>query len=136
MRALPQEDGFGTEAGAMTRTTAERNAIKRDGPTCLRCGRDLVDFPASVHHRLPRSAGTKAKVDVLSNLVVVCGTGTSPHCHAWIHQHPAEAYATGWLMWRGECDPPESIPLVDIQGREFFLTDDGGVIYTGMGETG
>jgi 5-methylcytosine-specific restriction endonuclease McrA len=47
---------------------------------------------AHLHHRLPRSAGGKHTVD---NLVDLCGAH-----HAWIHSHPVDAYALGWLERR------------------------------------
>jgi 5-methylcytosine-specific restriction endonuclease McrA len=111
----------------MTRTKAEKAAIARDGANCLRCGRPLYYYPASVHHRLRRSAGTKEQVDRLANLTTVCGSGTTG-CHREIHNHPTESYATGWLIRRGD-DTPDQIPLTDLAGRRFFLTDDGTVIY-------
>lgn len=114
----------------MTRTKAERAAIDRDGPACLRCNRDLTDFPASVHHRLPRSGGTKAQVDVVSNLVVVCGSGTSPHCHQWIHSHPYESMATGWTVRRNGLSDPADLPLYDLAGRQLYLTEEATVVYT------
>lgn len=110
----------------MSRTAAERAAIHRDGPTCLRCGRVLHNFPSSVHHRLPRSAGTKDQVDRVENLVVVCGTGSSPHCHFDIHNNPTESYLAGWLVRRG--DDPATVPLVNLDGRQFFLTDAGDLV--------
>ena len=113
----------------MKRTKAELEAIARDGQHCRRCGRFIRDdMPYSVHHRLRRSAGTKAEVDQVANLVLVCGTGTSPHCHSWIHSHPDESFNDGWLIRRGD-DLPEKIPLAQASGRWFWLTEDGGVIY-------
>lgn len=46
-----------------------------------------------LHHRLPRSAGGKHTAD---NLLALC----RPH-HEYIHAHPAESYAAGWLLRRG-----------------------------------
>lgn len=45
------------------------------------------------HHKLRRSAGGK---DEWSNLMDIC----SEH-HQWIHANPAESYAAGWLIRRG-----------------------------------
>lgn len=120
----------------MKRTKAELAALERDDMRCRRCGRGLEGTWQlwSVHHRLPRSAASKAAVDVVANLVLVCGSGTSPDCHWWIHQHPTESYDTGWLIRRGGTAPPDMVPLVDLAGRELFLTDQGGVAYAATKE--
>lgn len=47
----------------------------------------------AAHHIKPRSAGGK---DDTGNLLWVCNGG----CHAWIHAHPAEAKARGFLQGR------------------------------------
>lgn len=115
----------------MTRTAAERQAIARDGENCLRCGRNLYGIPASVHHRLPRSGGTKAQVDQVANCVLLCGSGTTPGaCHPWAHANHEEAVATGWVIRRSCRDLPSEIPLVDLRGVEFLLTDEGQIVYT------
>lgn len=45
---------------------------------------------AHVHHRLMRSQLGK---DTPDNLLAVCRP-----CHDYIHAHPAESYAAGWLI--------------------------------------
>lgn len=111
----------------MSRTKAERAALKRDGEFCMRCGRSLTDFPASLHHRQPKGSGggSQARYDRVENLVVLCGTGSSPHCHNWAHT-ATERYDTGWLVHRWE--EPSEVPLVDLRGRVFCLTEDGGMV--------
>ena len=108
----------------MTRTAAERAAIARDGATCQRCGRDLTDFPASVHHRQPKGAGggDKGRYDRVENLIVLCGTGSTPHCHLDAHT-ASDRYDTGWLVHRYE--DPLTVPLIDLSGRRFFLSEEG-----------
>lgn len=63
-----------------------------------RCETELVDIcrgvAAHVHHVLRRSQGG---VHVLENLLHVCWP-----CHSWIHDHPAEAAALGYLQLRGD----------------------------------
>lgn len=105
-----------------TRTQAELAAIERDGQECLRCGRNLYGIPASVHHRLPRSAGTKAQVDRVENLTLLCGSGTTL-CHAHVHANPRESYATGFLIRRGS--DPASRPLLTQTGMMTMLLPDG-----------
>lgn len=46
-----------------------------------------------VHHRLRRSQGG---TDDFANLLAVC-----PACHSWVHDHPADSYANGWLIRSG-----------------------------------
>lgn len=45
------------------------------------------------HHRLARSRGGKHEP---SNCLYVCSA-----CHDWIHSHPAESYANGWMIRGG-----------------------------------
>lgn len=112
-------------------TAAENKARIRDGSTCLRCGRSILNYPSSLHHRLPRgmgggkSAKAKARYDRVSNLVRICGSGTTG-CHGHIESYRSAAYDEGWLVHRNE--DPETIPLIDLFGRSFFLTDHGDVI--------
>ncbi len=109
----------------MTRTQAELAAIARDGDACLRCGRNLQGIPASVHHRLKRSAGTKAQVDRVENLVVVCGSGTTG-CHWHIHDQPHESFDDGWMVRRGA--DPAGKPLTTTNGTLLILLPDGSVV--------
>src|SRR5215207_9270908 len=112
-------------------TAAEDWARQRDGHYCQRCGRNIVDFPSSLHHRIPRQMGGSkssagsAVVDRVAGLVRICGTGTTG-CHGTVESYRAEAYETGWLVHRNE--DPSSIPLMRLDGTEFFLTDEGTVV--------
>lgn len=63
-------------------------------PGCLHYG-------TNAHHRKNVSQGG---TDELSNLLLVCGSGTTG-CHGWITEHPGEAKRMGWSMWRSN-DPP------------------------------
>lgn len=61
----------------------------RLGNSCAACG-----SPAgSVHHIIPRSQGGD---DVMANLVLVCGSGTTG-CHGALHGNP---YYGGDSTWR------------------------------------
>lgn len=102
--------------------------IDRSDRRCMRCRR-----PGEVvHHRRPRKRGGTRRPEINSpeNLVWICRA-----CHDWIESRRALAYRTGWLVKEG-IDGPLEISLVDDRGRTFFLTEEGGVIFTGMGETG
>jgi hypothetical protein len=116
--------------------------VKRTGPTreveqlvigraaghCERCGHGLgntrgVDW--SMHHRRPRSmGGTRAPwINQPSNLVIICGSGTSPGCHADVESHRAKAYTDGWLIRMGFRPAEVSVPL---HGHGLVLLDDVG----------
>lgn len=104
-------------------TKTRRAVVDRDHGMCRRCGDRAVD----IQHRVSRGAGgtSRAEVSSLANLVSLCRA-----CHRWAEvEERAEAYRLGWAIRRSEPDQPQCISLVDIHGREFFLNDDGGVIY-------
>lgn len=93
----------------------------RSNSLCERCGY----HGAQVHHRRPRKSGgtRRPEINYLSNLVLLCLP-----CHLWVESHRGDSYALGWLVHEGD-DTPDQIPLTDLAGRRFFLTDDGTVIY-------
>lgn len=90
---------------------------KRDGG-CVRCGRS----GGNTHHRKLRVHCTKAEVHLLTNMIVLCGSGTTG-CHGWVHRHPEESYKAGWLVRSWE--DPESVPVFDWIGDRWLLHDDG-----------
>jgi hypothetical protein len=104
------------------RTEAEQAAVDRDGPTCRRCHRNLVDIPASKHHRKKRRF---LDADRVANIVILCGTGTTG-CHGWCHSEPAAAHDAGWVCWSWET--PAERPLHDLYGGVLMLLDDGTAI--------
>lgn len=75
------------------------------------CERCETKPAGNVHHRLLKSRGGK---DTPENCVAVCGTGTTG-CHGWIHGHPAEATATGWMVpsWLD----PAMVPAIPLSGQ-------------------
>ena len=94
----------------------------RDHHRCLRCSAPAND----PHHRINRGQGGSSRPEIaygMANLVSVCRG-----CHDEIGEHPAEARATGWSMRRGDPDLPSEVPLTALDGRQFFLTDDGDVV--------
>lgn len=97
----------------------------RDGGQCIRCGVYLFGLPWSRHHRLPRRMGGTRDVRSYDprNLVTVCGSGSSPHCHNAIESNRSLAYDTGWLIRSyDELD----LPLITLDGRAVYLKADGG----------
>jgi len=62
-----------------------------------------------VHHRKLRSQGGS---DESVNLLAVCFNG-----HRYVHDHPAESYARGWLLrsWEAETPYSPSPPVAGLQ---------------------
>lgn len=58
---------------------------------CERCG---LRFANNAHHRKNRSQSGE---DVLSNLLLLCGSGTTG-CHGYITEHPTDSYDNGWSV--------------------------------------
>lgn len=112
-------------------TAAVLKIVKeRDGGKCLRCGRPSTN----TQHRIGRGMGGSRRPEVNSPaaLASICGSGATG-CHGYITQHPTEAYATGWAIRRSSTTPPSQIPLVDIAGRSWFLTEEGDIKPTRLG---
>ena len=109
-------------------TKVRRQVADRDRGCCLRCGARGTN----VQHRIGRGMGgtSRAEVNDLAALVTLCGSGTTG-CHGYITAHPEEAYATGWAIRRSTTEHASEIPLTDFDGRQLFLTEEGGLIYTG-----
>lgn len=107
-------------------TKTRRLVADRDRGMCLRCGARGTN----VQHRIGRGMGgtSRAEVNDLSALVTMCGSGTTG-CHGHITANPTEAYATGWAIRRSASERPSEVPLTDLQGRQFFLTEEGGLVY-------
>ena len=94
----------------------------RDAGRCRRCG----EIGHQIQHRLARGSGGSRNpmVNNLSALVLVC-----LKCHDEIeNRERAAAFRTGWAVKHG-IERPSEIPLVDVRGRAFFLTEEGGVVY-------
>lgn len=75
------------------------------------------NHPVQWHHRRMRSQ--------LGRHEVVNGLAVCPACHGWIHAHPADSYASGWLV-RSTEEPGET--PVRWRGRRAMLTDAGQVL--------
>lgn len=89
---------------------------------CESCGDELVGrrgIEYSIHHRKLRSQGGDNR---LSNLVALCGHGTSG-CHGFAHSEVAKARVAGLLVRSTE--DPAQVPW-DHSWRGHGLPDDGG----------
>src|SRR5690242_5745422 len=101
--------------------------LERDGTTCQCCGIDVTLKLASIQHRIPRGAGGSARVNVVSNGVLVCGSATTPgSCHNWMeHEERAIARDNGWLLPKNNPSiDPSKEPILLYNGR-FLLEADG-----------
>lgn len=81
---------------------------------CARCGGRRDHH----HHRQRRRDGGHT----LSNVVPLCAA-----CHAWVHGHPTQARALGWIVsFAGE---PASVPVSSCYGWR-LITPAGLVVAT------
>jgi hypothetical protein len=98
--------------------------LDRDDHRCRRCG-TYVWQDAEIHHRRPRKRGGTSRPEINSpeNLVTLCKP-----CHRTVESHRTEAYDHGWLVREG-IDGPLEIPLVNIHGARFWLTEEGEVTF-------
>ena len=103
--------------------TRAGNACEARTEDCLAGPRgdlsSLTRDRVSIHHRMPRKAGgtRDARLNTLSRLMLVCGTGTTG-CHHWIEQHRIIGRDRGWRARaprqappRGRCGPGPRRPL-------------------------
>lgn len=107
-----------------SRSTMEAARVivrQRDGHRCQMCGGSIVDQPSSIHHRRRRGMGGSALLERPSNLVRLCGTGTTG-CHGFVESQRNLATVRGWLL--GYLDDPETTPLLCYDG--WVLLDDLG----------
>ena len=88
----------------------------------------------SLHHRLPRRmGGTRAGwINLPSNLLVVCGSGTSG-CHGLIERYRLASRAAGWLLRSGLLPGQERVRVFDPEkhpngSRWVLLDDEGGYV--------
>jgi len=114
-------------------TGPDRNTVdavlERDQRSCAVCGDGITGergWDWSIQHRRPRRAGgdTRPDTNLPSNLVAVCGSGTTL-CHGRIESHRAEAYEHGWLL--RERDVPSQEAICHAVHGWCYLTDDGQV---------
>lgn len=83
----------------------------RDRYSCVRCGKPLNVTAGSRHHRQRRAVGLHR----VENLVLLCGSGTTG-CHGWVHAHPKDARAAGWIVRAVGVLAPEETPVQVVSG--------------------
>jgi len=102
-------------------TLATRQAVvSRDGGLCVACGRSVAivhedgtyDPVAmmSLHHRVLRGMGGRSVDHDPTNLVTLCGSGTTG-CHGRAHSDRSWAEGRGYIVPSGP-DSPDMIPVV------------------------
>lgn len=87
---------------------------------CERC--QMPTLAAHIHHRRPKgSGGSKApdRHDV-ANLVWL-----DPECHRWVHDHPRDAAAAGFIVPRSSGRHPLEVPVTDLAGQTRYLDNEG-----------
>ena len=90
----------------------------RERHRCIVCDRYLRagDWPGVSHHHRKRRSQTygDAERHAASNIVTVCGVDNSTGCHGWIHRHPEQARALGYLL--KSYDPePSTVPVYSVR---------------------
>lgn len=103
----------------------------RAGGRCEVCGSSLAGMLGfSVHHRRARGMGgtRRSETNTPSNLLVVCGSGTTG-CHGHIESHREQSYAAGLLLHDGQAPADVPVLLADPSNpdrrRPVLLNDDG-----------
>jgi hypothetical protein len=92
----------------------------RANSCCERCGQGLTrQSEHSLHHRLLKSRGGR---DHVTNLVLLCGTGTTL-CHGLVHREVTLSEADGWILPSGTQPAVQSI--VHWSGELRWLLPDG-----------
>lgn len=101
----------------------ERSSGYPEYGRCEICGMNANN----AHHRRNKSQGGR---DVLSNLLMLCGSGTTGH-HGQVTRHPAWADKCGYTISNGE-DTAKPVLLSrhdpDREMRWVVLGDDGSVV--------
>lgn len=99
--------------------------IEREMSCCLRCGKlQRAGSFSSLHHRQSRRVGP----DSVPNLVLLCGSGSNG-CHGYVHTHPAEAQAEGYIVsvhLRPELI--EQVPVRSAFWQSFILLNPDGTV--------
>ena len=106
-----------------------QGVLDRDGTTCQLCGADVTLKLASVQHRIPRGAGGSARVNRVSNGILVCGSATTPHsCHNWMeHEDRQGAEDLGYILPKLNSDiDPTQEPILTHEWGWVLLSDEGG----------
>lgn len=104
--------------------------MERDGYSCAWCGSQLLTGPRSLQHRQARGMGGRVDANRPSNLLLLCGTATTPGgCHAWAESRCEEARVAG--LWVPSWEDSAGVPVLHAQYGAVLLDDAGGVSLLG-----
>jgi hypothetical protein len=101
--------------------------LARDGYACVSCGVSVIGSQYSLQHRVARGVGGGNEA---SNLIVLCGSATSPGCHLEAEKRTSDSHQRGY--WLRSTEDPRLHGVMyreaDGSGVTRWLEDDGGVL--------
>ena len=100
--------------------------IDREQSMCAACGKYLPPGSwRSIQHRVARGVGGGSEI---WNLVLLCGSATSPGCHLEAERRTSESHDRGY--WLRSDEDPRLVPVMLFSphgsGITAWLTPDGG----------
>jgi hypothetical protein len=104
--------------------------LARDNWQCVACGKPVGGALTwwSIQHRVARGQGG---TNELPNLILLCGSATSPGCHLKCEQRDREMQAQGyWLeSWQNPASEPVMVHSRHGSGVTVWLTPEGGYAF-------
>lgn len=91
-----------------------RLVLARDLEHCVRCGRHTAGMPRSIQHRQARGMGGRADAHYSANLILLCGSATTPgSCHLYVEDRANwdDAAEHGWAVSSFHPDPA-AVPVL------------------------
>jgi hypothetical protein len=103
--------------------------VERDEGRCVRCGKKLFDEHGSpvaqysMQHRRARGMGGSKAADTNQpqNLILLCGSATSPDCHQAVESRPSYAAEHGWRV--AQWEDPLKVPVTSWRGPIWLRAD-------------
>jgi len=96
------------------------------GYSCVACGRNLETVTwRSIQHRVARGVGGGNSIP---NLILLCGSATSPGCHRECEDRDPEMRRLGYWLRSGEDPATRPIWLVTEHRSRWVLVTDQGFI--------
>jgi len=96
--------------------------ITRWGFRCAACGISVIGRDWSIQHRQARGMGgtSDPAVNQPSNLVLLCGSATSPGCHLLCEQRDPDMHGRGFWLYSWE--DPKAVPVMVASERGSGVT--------------
>jgi len=106
------------------RTAVQILVPKRSKGDCEIRTKWCLGKATNLSHRRHQGQGGKWAAQ---NILDSCGHGNATGCHGYLHQHPEEARAKGWVVSAFGPDPADVEVLMWHNGRQdwFLLREDG-----------